>query len=81
MTNETEVLEMALVGYRKRIAEIEARLIEILNQGAPLPQMQGAGSWIVTKKKARPMSPESRQRIAAAQKKRWAKYRREHKAA
>jgi len=64
---DKELLQFALIGYRSRVAEIEALL---------------AGNSAVTtmpdqalqRKGRRTMSPAAKERIAAVQKERWAKF-------
>lgn len=70
---ETELLEHALVGFEARRAEIEERIEEV----------RGALNGAVAEKPRpkRVMSPEARARIIAAQKKRWAAYRRSKRGA
>ena len=79
---DTELLEMALIGYEserqkitEKIAELQ-RLLKIRNHRA--------GTTVAatpTKRGRRPMSAAARKKIAAAQKKRWAEYRKKQKAA
>ena len=79
---DNSVLEMALVGYEierqkidEKIAEIRAKLGGSKGPGRPAAAPKATG------RKKRVLSPEARERIALAQKKRWAKHRRAKKAA
>lgn len=63
-------LEAALLGYQARLAEIEAAMEAI--------QRRLVGGVLLSEPRARRkprMSKSARKRIAAAQKKRWAEYR------
>ena len=77
--HDPELLAAALVGYEQRLAEISGKIAEIQRQlGRPaehderevLPVAEGAPA-----RRRRNMSPAGRKRIAAAQHKRWAAYR------
>ena len=79
---DTSVLEMALVGYEiekqkidEKIAEIRARLGG--GKAAEKPPAQPRKA----RRRKRVLSPEARERIALAQRKRWAKHRKAKKAA
>ena len=69
------LLAAALVGYEQRLAEISGKIAEIQRQLGRraahdvLPVAEGAPV------RSRNMSPAARRRIAAAQRKRWAAYR------
>ena len=72
---DLETLQMALIGYQAerrkidgKIAEIQARL-----QGRPLAAPDGAAPA----RTRRQMSAAAKARIAAAQRKRWAKFRKQ----
>ena len=74
-----EMLSMALVGYTTQKAKIEAAIAEIratLGSQATEPPNDVAGASPAGTRRA--MSASARRRIAAAQKKRWADYHREH---
>lgn len=75
--NDTTLLQMALVGYEAERRNIKGKIAEIQRRlkgrsgradtvGAPAPTGPG-----------RKMSAAARKRIAAAQKKRWAEYRKQ----
>jgi hypothetical protein len=64
-TQDTDILQAALIGYRHQIAEIEAKMADI--QG----KLDGTSATAPTAPK-RVLSAAARRRIAAAQKKRWA---------
>src|ERR1051326_785404 len=74
---DTSMLEMALVGYRSQLAEIDAKMQHISKQlGGKRPANNGGGGDIPTPFRAkRRLSAAARKRIAAAQKKRWAAFR------
>lgn len=88
-----DILEAALIGYRKleadtaaKIAEIEAQLRgkKKGNAGSPAApktsrkkQKRGAGRPAGAPSNKRRLSKEGRAKIAAATKKRWAAYRKE----
>jgi hypothetical protein len=64
-TADTDLLQAALIGYQQQAAEITAKIAEIENQlGATMPSAPPA--------QRRVLSAAARQRIAVAQKKRWA---------
>jgi hypothetical protein len=71
------ILQMALVGYQVEIEKIEARIHEVqsLLKGKPTGFLSGAAESEHSPVK-RVLSDEARNRIAAAQRKRWAKHRR-----
>jgi hypothetical protein len=61
-----DVLEAALIGYQQRANEIEAKIAELRRQiGSPTETATG--------RRRRRLSVEARQKIAAAQRRRWAK--------
>ena len=73
MTEDSSILQMALIGYQiekdkidGKIKEIEAQLKGTKISAAPAEK---------TGSVRRVLSPEARKRIAAAQKKRWAEHR------
>lgn len=75
VSEDSSVLEMALVGYQVEKAKIEAKISEIQAQlkgkrapvSSPAAKPEAAGK--------RYLSPAARKRIALAQKKRWAEHR------
>lgn len=76
VANEVSILEMALIGYQVERQRIESQINEIQSQltgkhfkHASANGVQPSGG---TK---RDLSPGARRRIALAQKKRWAAYR------
>jgi hypothetical protein len=76
--HDSELLKAALVGYEHERAVIVEKIAEIRRQlggrGAVTPSTNGA-------KPARQMSAAARSRIAEAQRKRWAAYRKAEKPA
>jgi hypothetical protein len=79
---DTETLEMALVGFEQKKVEIEEKIREIKSllggSSAPAPK-KGAAKKVAAAdapvRKRRPLSAAARKRIAIAQKKRWAEHR------
>jgi hypothetical protein len=65
------VLEAALEGLEIHKKRIEAQMAEIRT----ILEKQSSTTGSVSEAKKRDLSPEARKRIAAAQKKRWAEYR------
>jgi hypothetical protein len=74
MTEDSSILEMALVGYQMERDKIDGKIKEIQAQlkGTKVAAAPAAGK---PAKVRRVLSPEARKRIAAAQKKRWAEHR------
>jgi len=72
-TQDTDILQAALIGYRHQIAEIEAKVAAI--QG----KLDGT-SAVVPAAPKRVLSAAARRRMAAAQKARWAAVRGENTA-
>jgi hypothetical protein len=83
-----EILEAALIGLEMKKARLEEQIASIRSMtGAKTPRKAsressedweapaGASKKAAKGKKKRVMSPEARERIAAAQKKRWAAHR------
>ena len=70
------MLEMALVGYQSRLAEVSAKIADIkalLGQRGPgRPKATAAGTDRAGAQKRRTISKAGRARIAAAQRARWA---------
>jgi len=89
MILNNEILEAALIGLEMKKAKLEEQIASIKGMtGAKTPRkarLAASDDWeapmpLAAKKSAkgkkkRVMSPEARERIAAAQKKRWAAYR------
>jgi hypothetical protein len=72
------MLEMALVGYESEKKRIEGRIAELRARLARRRPAQDGGGR--TQRRARPkrvLSAEARERIAAAQRKRWAAQRKQ----
>jgi len=71
-TLDTETLQAALIGFQHRIAEIEARMVDIrkrlVGNRRPSPHTTSSGATGVR-------SAAARRRMSAAQKKRWAAVR------
>lgn len=75
-TDDSSMLQMALIGYQIEKQKIEEKIQEI---NAQLRGKKGSSPSASAEKPAgvkRMLSPEARKRIAAAQKKRWAEHRR-----
>jgi hypothetical protein len=76
-----EILEAALHGLETQKQRLEEQIAEVRSmlgragKSAKTPAWSGATNGAPRK---RILSPEARQRIAAAQKKRWAAYRKSH---
>jgi hypothetical protein len=85
---DTETLEMALVGFEQKKVEIEEKIRQIksLLGGSPVssPKKAAAPKAKVAEapaRKKRTLSAAARKRIALAQKKRWAEHRKNQPAA
>jgi len=84
LTADHSILEMAIVGYQSQLDQLTAKIAEIKSQlgqrGPGRPKSDVAASeHSGTKRKG--MSAAARARIAAAQKARWAAYRKGQKPA
>lgn len=80
----SEVMSLLLEGLTARKADLEAAITNIQGQmGAPKPAQGRPAKAAPAKPKTTrgPMSEEAKAKIVAAQKKRWAKYHKEQKAA
>ena len=77
---DRSTLEAALIGLQLQRDEIEAKMAELRRQVAGRDGTRHTGSSSPVRKRHR-MSAEARKRIAAAQKIRWAEYRKKQKAA
>jgi hypothetical protein len=82
MISDKEILQAALVGLEAQRRRVEEGIIEIqrrLNGGASVPSpIEQTIAPKAKKSKKRTMSPEAKARIAAAQKKRWAAYKKQN---
>ena len=76
---DRSTLEAALIGLQLQRDEIENKIADLRRQLAGRDGTREAGSPPVRKRRG--MSVAARKRIAAAQKKRWAEFRRKQKAA
>lgn len=76
---DNALLEMALVGYQSRIDELDAKIgairAQLGHRGPGRPKLVDAAAPNPGGGTKRTMSPAARARIAAAQKARWAAYR------
>lgn len=70
---DTSILESALIGFEYQHSKIAAKIVEIRRALGIRTSRTSAGTATPAKRK---MSRSARQRIAAAQKKRWAAYKR-----
>jgi hypothetical protein len=75
---DSETLQAALAGYQHQIEEIEAKMAEL--RGRLHPPVGTLPTPVGNRKKRRVMSASARKRIAAAQRKRWAEYKKEQEA-
>lgn len=76
---DRETLEAALVGLQLQRDEIENKMSDLRRQIGGRNGTRPLGSTPVVKRRG--MSAAARKRIVAAQRKRWADYRRKHTAA
>ncbi|HEX8984755.1 MAG TPA: hypothetical protein VF767_04965 [Bryobacteraceae bacterium] len=72
--DDPELLQAALVGYRHQLAQIEAKMAEIRSLLAGHPVVLPSESFIASGVPKRELSDEARERIAAAQRRRWKAY-------
>lgn len=76
---DSETLEMALIGFEQKKVEIDEKIRQIksLLGGAPTssPKTSSAPKAAAPARKKRTLSAAARKRIALAQKKRWAEHR------
>jgi hypothetical protein len=73
LTIDSSILEAALVGYQQQRDEIDARMAEVRRQlGGQPPQASAAEGEAPTK---RVVGAAGRKRMAAAQRKRWAEFK------
>jgi hypothetical protein len=81
---DTQLLEMALIGFEAERQKIRAKIDEIksrLGGRRGRPSAAAAPTASPAPRTRRQMSAAARRRIGAAQKRRWAEYRRKQKAA
>ena len=71
---DSSLLEMALVGYEAQLETIAAKMSEIQARLGKAGKHGSAGKARANAGKTRVLSVAARKRIAAAQKKRWAKF-------
>ena len=71
MTLDRATLEAALIGYEHELEEVDARIAELLEELARI----GGGGDRPSPRKRRTMSAAAKKRIAAAQRARWAAWR------
>ena len=72
-TTEREILEAALFGLEHLLKEVDGKIAELRGK------LRGKSSASDTAGHERVLSSSARRRIALAQKKRWAAYRKSHK--
>lgn len=76
VANEVSILQMALIGYQVERQKIESQINEIQSQLTGKRFVHAAGNGAKPSNGAkRDLSVAARRRIALAQKKRWAAYR------
>jgi hypothetical protein len=75
ISHDTDLLAAALVGYQRRITEIDARMADLRQRIAAASPAPSAKPAAAPARKKRRLSPEGRARIIAATKKRWAAVR------
>jgi hypothetical protein len=71
MTENPEILQAALEGLEAKLAKINALIGEI--KGTTRTSQPSAPESAAVKRTKRKLSPESRERMAEAQRRRWAK--------
>jgi hypothetical protein len=75
-----DMLKMALVGYEERKRRLDETIAEIrlqLGNGSASERKPSASQTEPSAQRKRVLSPAARRRIAAAQKKRWAAFKRQ----
>ena len=77
MINDASLLQAALVGYQNHLEQINQAIADIRKQ---LGQHSGEKATQPRARVRRELSTAARNRIAAAQKKRWAKFHKDKKA-
>ncbi|HEY1341473.1 MAG TPA: hypothetical protein VGF59_28375 [Bryobacteraceae bacterium] len=74
--DNSELLAAALYGYERQRSELDAKIADIRRQLRGTPSLKPAATpETAHPRKRRKMSRAARKRIAAAQKKRWAEFR------
>jgi len=77
--NDRSLLAAALVGYEQERERIVRAMAEIRSQlGGKRPTLSSGANTGKHERKRRTMSAAARKRIAAAQKTRWAAYKKQH---
>jgi hypothetical protein len=78
--NDNEILEAALIGYQHMRDEVERKIAELRGRIGAQPASRQMPSGAIPGKPApkRILSAAARRRIAMAQKRRWAAYKKEH---
>jgi hypothetical protein len=80
---DTSLLTAALTGYQQRLSEIDSHIAEIkerLANATGVARSTAEVSGLSVQPKLRRMSAAARRRIAEAQRKRWAAYRKAKRA-
>lgn len=76
--DDTSILESALIGLQHQHSQVETKISEIRRTlGIRTPRAASVAAPQVVSLTKRTMSRSARQKIAAAQKKRWAAYKKE----
>jgi hypothetical protein len=85
-----DILEAALAGLEAQRQQVEEQMASVrrmlrqrgagrlVRRAAPILKRIAGAATLPTSSRRRPMSTAARKRIATAQKKRWAEYRRKH---
>jgi len=77
-TYNASLLEAALIGYQKRRAEIDAAITALEGRLGMRGKGDVPGPFVAApRRKRRKLSAAARKRIAEAQRKRWAAYRKQ----
>jgi hypothetical protein len=75
LTIDSSILEAALIGYQHQRDEIDVKMAEIRRQiGGQTPQASGSAGTVEAPRK-RVLSAAARKRMGAAQRKRWAEFK------
>ena len=82
MAIDTETLQAALIGYQSEQERIESAIADLQARlkGVKPPSSSAGVPAADMAKPRRKLSAAAKKRIAAAQRKRWAEFRRTHKA-
>jgi len=80
MATDTSLLQAALIGYEAQVQKINGAIEDVQRQlgRRSLKARSSAGPASTNARRKRHLSAEARARIAEAQKKRWAAYRRKN---